>query len=284
MEDVKIEDLDLYEVLEVEPSSSAADIKKAYRKKALQCHPDKNPDNPNAAKEFHQLSKILEVLIDETARKAYDRVLKGRKEAALRHKELDSKRRKLKEDLEAREKRGLNNFKEKSADEKLREEIERLRKEGSKQVEEELEKINQELKEQMKNKTSHWDSASHRIKIKWNVVKGDDKNGGYTQEMLHRFLSKYGNVIALVMSQKKKGSALVEYETRNGAEMAIEMERGLAENPLKLEWVNPPPERRNAPSSLVKPSDFESVILTKMRQAEERRKLIEQLKAEDADS
>jgi DnaJ family protein C protein 17 len=190
MEDVKIEDLDLYEVLEVEPSSSAADIKKAYRKKALQCHPDKNPDNPNAAKEFHQLSKILEVLIDETARKAYDRVLKGRKEAALRHKELDSKRRKLKEDLEAREKRGLNNFKEKSADEKLREEIERLRKEGSKQVEEELEKINQELKEQMKNKTSHWDSASHRIKIKWNVVKGDDKNGGYTQEMLHRFLSK----------------------------------------------------------------------------------------------
>lgn len=39
-------------------------IKKAYRKKALKCHPDKNPDNPEAAAEFDQLQKILEVLLD----------------------------------------------------------------------------------------------------------------------------------------------------------------------------------------------------------------------------
>lgn len=39
-------------------------IKKAYRKKALKCHPDKNPDNPEAAEEFNQLKKILEVLLD----------------------------------------------------------------------------------------------------------------------------------------------------------------------------------------------------------------------------
>lgn len=83
---------------------SLSQIKKAYRKKALQCHPDKNPDNPDAAKLFHQLTKILEVLTDESARKAYDRVLRGKKEAALRHKELDGKRKKFKEDLEAREK------------------------------------------------------------------------------------------------------------------------------------------------------------------------------------
>ncbi|RZC37000.1 dnaJ -like subfamily C member 17 [Asbolus verrucosus] len=286
MDDTKIEDLDLYEILEIEASSTAADIKKAYRKKALQCHPDKNPGNPNAAKEFHQLSKILEILIDETARKAYDRVLKGRKEAALRHKELDSKRRKLKEDLEAREKRASGNFKNKSDDQKLKEEIERLRKEGSKQVEEEIEKINKELKEQLskRNETSTWNSADHRIKIKWNAVKGDPTNGGYTQEMLHQFLSKYGKVVALVLSKKKVGTALVEFERQNAAEMAVEMESGLAANPLKLEWVNAPPSARKAPSSLIKPSDYESMVLTKMRQAEERRRLIEQLKAEDGDS
>lgn len=74
----------------------------------MKLHPDKNPDNPNAASEFHKLSKILEILTDESARKAYDKVLKGRKEAALRHRELDSKRRKLKEDLEARERSSRN--------------------------------------------------------------------------------------------------------------------------------------------------------------------------------
>ena len=39
-------------------------IKKSYRKKALKCHPDKNPDNPDAAREFDRLKKILEILLD----------------------------------------------------------------------------------------------------------------------------------------------------------------------------------------------------------------------------
>jgi DnaJ family protein C protein 17 len=43
-------------------------VKKAYRKKALACHPDKNPDNPKAAELFHQLSKALEILTDASAR------------------------------------------------------------------------------------------------------------------------------------------------------------------------------------------------------------------------
>lgn len=71
------------------------------------------------------MSKVLEILTDEAARKAYDKVLKGRKEAEIRHKELDSKRRKLKEDLEAREKlaaggRNAAKEKDKSADQKLK--------------------------------------------------------------------------------------------------------------------------------------------------------------------
>ena len=45
-----------------------------YRKKALKCHPDKNPDDPNAANTFHVLSKALEILTDAPARAAYDKV------------------------------------------------------------------------------------------------------------------------------------------------------------------------------------------------------------------
>ncbi|KAJ8950001.1 hypothetical protein NQ318_002412 [Aromia moschata] len=160
MDDSKIEDLDFYEELEIDINSTIIDIKKAYRKKALQCHPDKNPNDANAGKKFHELSKILEILTDEAARAAYDKVLKGKKEAALRHKELDGKRRKLKEDLEARERQAFGkSFKQKSADQLLKEEIERLRKEGSKQVEEEVEYVKRKLREEQQQhlNTEYWD-------------------------------------------------------------------------------------------------------------------------------
>lgn len=98
---------------------SLLQIKKAYRKKALECHPDKNPDDPNAANLFHQLSKVLEILSDEKARKAYDKVLDARKSAALRHRELDSTRKKLKEDLELREKQSAS-YRTKTNDELLK--------------------------------------------------------------------------------------------------------------------------------------------------------------------
>jgi curved DNA-binding protein CbpA len=41
----RVKDLDLYELLEVEPDADEKTLKTAYRKKALTCHPDKNPDN-----------------------------------------------------------------------------------------------------------------------------------------------------------------------------------------------------------------------------------------------
>ena len=72
----RVKGLDLYELLGVEVTSDEKNIKKAYRKKALTCHPDKNPDDKKAIELFHQLSDALEVLTDENTRKAYDNVLK----------------------------------------------------------------------------------------------------------------------------------------------------------------------------------------------------------------
>merc|ERR1711970_240623 len=89
----------------------------------------------------------LEVLIDETTRRAYDNVLNARKAAELRSRQLDGKRRKLKDELEEREKAAKFEefFDKKTQEEKLAREIERLRKEGSRQLEEEQEKLRQEL-------------------------------------------------------------------------------------------------------------------------------------------
>mmetsp|Transcript_138562 Transcript_138562/g.430927 ORF Transcript_138562/g.430927 Transcript_138562/m.430927 type:complete len:233 (+) Transcript_138562:1069-1767(+) len=63
----------LYAALEVEPGVSDDELKKAYRKLALRCHPDKNPDDPEATARFQQISNAYAVLSDEQKRRVYDR-------------------------------------------------------------------------------------------------------------------------------------------------------------------------------------------------------------------
>jgi DnaJ-class molecular chaperone len=66
----------LYAVLGVEKTAQDADIKKAYRKLALQWHPDKNPeDKDTAEKKFKQIAQAYEVLADAKRRSDYDRRL-----------------------------------------------------------------------------------------------------------------------------------------------------------------------------------------------------------------
>jgi molecular chaperone DnaJ len=64
---------DFYSVLGVARSASADEIKKAYRKLAMQHHPDKNPGNKKAEEKFKEISEAYDVLSDEKKREAYDR-------------------------------------------------------------------------------------------------------------------------------------------------------------------------------------------------------------------
>ncbi len=63
---------DFYEILEIPKSASAEEIKKAYRKKAIQFHPDKNPGNKEAEEKFKEAAEAYEVLSDENKRARYD--------------------------------------------------------------------------------------------------------------------------------------------------------------------------------------------------------------------
>ncbi|KAF4083878.1 hypothetical protein AMELA_G00122390 [Ameiurus melas] len=303
--------MDLYALLGVEGAATEKEVKKAYRLKALTCHPDKNPDNPKAAELFHQLSQALEVLTDAAARAAYDKVRAAKKQAEERNRRLDDKRKKIKLDLEARERQAeaeAQKREEFNITRTLEEEITRLREEGSRQLQEEQrliqEQIQKEREWRLNAQSTHADFSSApqdsrkvtpKLKLKWKCKKDDDTNGGYSQEVLQGLLQKYGDILNIIVSNKKKGSAVVEFATVRAAELACKNESGLTGTPLKITWLEGQPATTDptgpnnstigtfmpSQTSLSTERDYESLVLMRMRQAAERQKLIEQMQQED---
>ena len=65
--------MNYYEILGVEKTATEDEIKKAFRKKAMECHPDKNPGNKDAEEKFKTLNEANSVLSDPDKRSQYDR-------------------------------------------------------------------------------------------------------------------------------------------------------------------------------------------------------------------
>ncbi|GMG19731.1 unnamed protein product [[Candida] boidinii] len=61
-----------YDLLEVSSTATELEIKKAYRKMAIRHHPDKNPDDPEAAQRFQAIGEAYQVLSDKNLRSRYD--------------------------------------------------------------------------------------------------------------------------------------------------------------------------------------------------------------------
>lgn len=167
----------------------------------------------------------------------------------------------------------------------LKAEIERLRKQGSQQLAEEQEKIRQELANERKQ-TGSSAIVPGRLKVSWKII--PDNEDSYPYDKLYSILQKYGNINALIISSKKRGSAIVEFANKRDADLAYSVEKGLHSCPLTLSWIQGDtsskaepmrqPAATTAPQPTVKATsmaDFEAQVLKSMREAQERKRKLE---------
>jgi len=99
-----------YELLGIAHDANDKEIQAGWRKSSRNCHPDRNPDDEKAAEKFNLLTRARDFLLNTIKRSEFDRKLKHEKakkerDAFLRasYTEQEAKRRKLQEELEARE-------------------------------------------------------------------------------------------------------------------------------------------------------------------------------------
>jgi DnaJ family protein C protein 17 len=206
---------------------SVDDIKKAYRSKALELHPDKRPGDKQALADFQRLQTSYDILKDEKARKLFDDLLRVKREQQRRQSERsskrDAKRQKMVSDLEERERAAFAAdpvAKEREEEEriakKLREEIARIRAMRANKGVNMASATSRESSEVRKEGTETTGARVDKervLKVSWEKV-GED----YTAEGLRDLFSKFGEVEDVVIkSSKKKGSALVVMATKAAA-------------------------------------------------------------------
>jgi curved DNA-binding protein CbpA len=225
---------DWYAVLGCNSSSTKSFIEKAARKLFLKYHPDKTND-PKAPELFLQVQKAKEILLDDTKRKAIDDakvlVTKRQDYDNERSKNMDIRRKRMRDDLDELLRKGANkntnvgvnndarNQKNQTAD------IDRLRRDGASLREavardaeskeaNRVDGLNKERKAREKKEEAG--GGLCQIKVKW-------KRSGqsHSEESLAQLFKKFGDVEAVMMLGDKGNSAAVLFSNESSASNAV---------------------------------------------------------------
>eukprot|EP00486_Rosalina_sp_Unknown_P000865 CAMPEP_0201565598 /NCGR_PEP_ID=MMETSP0190_2-20130828/4832_1 /ASSEMBLY_ACC=CAM_ASM_000263 /TAXON_ID=37353 /ORGANISM="Rosalina sp." /LENGTH=265 /DNA_ID=CAMNT_0047983285 /DNA_START=21 /DNA_END=815 /DNA_ORIENTATION=+ len=232
--------IDYYLLLGVSCDESIDKIKKAYRKVALKKHPDKNPDNPNAAHEFAILVEAKEILTNKVKRMKYDNDYKERKmkyEHRLEKKKKDEQRRsqmnKIRQqginDLLQREKRAkeqqraqvYKNYHYDITKQQIREEMERVRQELQQKQEQ---KLNDKIKEVKRIQ------KEEKLKKRCLTIKLDKSqcDKPYSRQELQSIFKIYGKIDDIHMKKDSKyGGAQIVFSKSKYALKALDDEQTL---------------------------------------------------------
>jgi DnaJ homolog subfamily C member 17 len=239
-----------YDTLSIKYSATSKEIRRAFRAKALELHPDKNPDNPAAADQFDKVNKAYEVLSDEKAKAAYDTKLQVEREREAKWEAANAEIRAMRAKLEK---------KEKEWDDRRR--AKRRRTQEDKTQERNMNLMN-DLMNEMAAEESKKDGlrggvrrtearpAIHKgvaLKVKWK------KTDGYTHENLRSLFGVYGEILD-VRDGAKKRSAIIVFRKRRDAEECLLQESSRVSN-LKISLIKDkqgednPTANSGAPSS-----------------------------------
>ncbi|KAD3640673.1 hypothetical protein E3N88_29896 [Mikania micrantha] len=269
---------------------SEKEITKAYRLKALELHPDKRPDDPNAPANFQKLQTSYQILKDEKARKLFHDLIRVKQQKLQRQSQQDSKRRRMMSDLEERERSAFAahdpsakaKSEEDSITRKLKEEISRLRAMHAN-------KSTPTSTSSMKKQSGVEETSSPGLSAadKEKMLKVSWEKGGldYSAQRLRELFGTFGEVKDVVIrSLKKKGSALVVMATKEAAVAATGTMCGDLSNPLLVVPLQPavatsfPTAREPVAPQLnedlvgARYQAFEDSVLQKLQKAAERQK------------
>jgi DnaJ family protein C protein 17 len=273
---------DFYELLGVSFDASESAIKKAYRKASIKYHPDKNPDNKDAADRFIYLGWARDILLDTQLKGEYDRARTRRREKVLQDELLDGRRRKMKDDLERREREGkefANGLKRKRAEdmseaEKRAHEIQRLAEDGKRRRKEAQERMERRRKEEEEEasfieveeqpqapKPGETPEIDRTVKVRF---QREGECADWDKEKVQKMFAKYGKIDSVVMGKDKKirpsgekhrkviAMVFIIYTRLDHAHAAVS--DGKSDHPMldSVSWANGEPEIKspmNAPSA-----------------------------------
>jgi DnaJ family protein C protein 17 len=244
---------DFYQLLNVPFDATQKEIQRAYRIKALTCHPDKVGDDPVAAELFHQLSVAMDVLSNESLKREYDLKYKAHYAALERNKSMDSARRLAREKLEALEKQGLDQEAKRKIDLEI---LSKIQQEDERGMEFMLEQL------RMTHAVPVSDRMDAVVRAKWDQ----------TMEVDAELFSKYvPGIEKALMSASGKRRANLIFRRVDDAIAFMKSEKPYSLKNISFSWASGEPvlkvpDQSNNLKSVQPMQDYEYLTLKKMRE------------------